>query len=82
MINRHFVIAKIGHTGLHPRLGPEQTIPINLVIRHGFSDFENDGTFNSINESIVVKNTRLSSSIRKQDWYYNSSTEEFQETQP
>jgi len=79
---KRFVVAKIEHTGKHPRLGASQTIPVHLVIRYGFSDLANDGQFNGTNEEIVQDNSVLDPDIDEQDWYWNSSTEEFQQTAP
>lgn len=80
---QNIVYAKIAHTGNHLRLGPEQSIPQYLVLRYGKSDFENDGSFNGTNETYLESvNVNFSPSGRKQDWYYNESTEEFQDTAP
>ena len=82
MADRNFVVAKIEHTVMHPRLGAEETIPVDLVIREGFPDFESESVFNGTNELQITQNTILSPRIKSQDWYYNSSTEEFQESAP
>lgn len=52
------------------------------VLRWGFSPMDSDGVFNSETESCVEKDVILSPDIDKQDWYYNESTQLFQQTQP
>ena len=76
----NFVAAKIEHIGYHPRLGANQTIPIRLVIRSGYTDFVNDGNFNAPNEEVIVKEVVLKPRLRYQDWYWNATTQEFQMT--
>jgi hypothetical protein len=78
----YFVIAKISHTGFHPRLAENQLIPKDLVIRYGTPDFSNDGKLNETNEFVLQKNTILSPPTRRQDWYYNAATQDFQQTAP
>ena len=52
------------------------------VKRHGFSDFANDGTFDSGTEEIIEKSASLVPGIHAQNWYWNASTQEFQITAP
>lgn len=52
------------------------------VLRFGFTDFENDGSFDSINEEIIEKYFTFKPSLRYQDWFYNSATNDFQITAP
>ncbi len=73
-----FVIAKIEHIGLHPRLGSGQTIPINLLLRYGKCDFENESIFNTENETII-ENGLSGMDMRYQDYIYNHETELFEE---
>lgn len=45
------------------------------VLRHGFSDFVNDGKFNSETEEVIEKDFNFSPDIDEgQDWYWNGST--------
>jgi len=75
---RNFVCAKIEHIGEHPRLGSNQTIPKDLVIKSGYCNFTVDPT----NEFSVSNNFIFDTSTLYQDWYYNSTTQTFQKTVP
>lgn len=44
------------------------------VKRHGFCDFENDGTFDSETEEIIEKDFDFVPNINIQDWYWNGTT--------
>lgn len=79
------VKAKIEHTNFHPRLGPDQTIPIHLIVRMGFSDFENDGQFNETNEEVVTPGNppgKCPNNIRETDTYWNSSGNSYDTSPP
>ena len=71
------VIAKQEHIGRHPRLGPGQMIPKDLVERFGYCDFENDGSFDADNEQIIEREFIFDPDIRSEDWEYDSATDTF-----
>jgi len=76
---KNHVVAKQEHTGTHPRLGEEQTIPINLHMGpYGYCEFDVD----DIDTMQVSSECRLRPRPRDQDWYWNASTEAFQDTPP
>lgn len=80
-----FVKAKIAHTGNHPRLGGGQSIPVHLVLRAGYSDFVNDGQFNSTNEEMIVPDYppgHCPNDITETDTYWNSSSSDYQTSPP
>lgn len=52
------------------------------VKRHGFCNFENDGSFNSETEEIIEKDFIFNPDIDEQDWYWNEGIYEFQQTAP
>ena len=86
-MNPQFVIAKIEHTGHHPRrdMGPNSTVPQHLLMRWGYCDFANDGKFNATNEDIIGDTEYIAppdNDISKTDTYWNSTSEEWQDTQP
>ena len=69
------VISKIEHIGLHPRLGPDQTIPVNLVIREGYVEFE----INEEIEFLVQIEFTFIPNSREVDWFYNSELQTFEQ---
>lgn len=72
-------IAKIEHIGMHPRLGGDQTIPINMVIKHGYTDFTlEEDVYDATKHTIIEKEFAFIPIIQEQDWYWNATTEEFQ----
>ena len=77
---RRLLVAKIEHTGTHPRLGQSQTIPQYLIISCGRCDYENDGSYNATNHEVYT--TTKNPDIQDDDWYRNPSTGEIQDTQP
>lgn len=76
----YHVIAKIAHVGFNPRLREIVDIPANTVLRSGFCNHMQDGSFNSTNEYQIQNDERPC--IRCKDYYWNPTTEEFQETPP
>jgi len=80
-IAKQWVVASGAHTGKHPKDGLDQPIEKDLVLRGGYSDFLNDGTFDAVNEKIVTKDVVLPD-IRVQNCYYNALKDEFQATPP
>lgn len=52
------------------------------VKRHGYSDFENDGSFDSETEIIIVNSAILCPGIEFQNWYWNEQSQIFQTTPP
>ena len=83
-MNPIFIIAKIEHTGKHPRLGAGQTIPANLVLRWGFTPADS-WTINATNEEKKGAESFINppgKSLRDQDFYYNSVTGQLQEEAP
>ena len=52
------------------------------VLRFGFCDFANDGSFTSGTEEIIENNGILLPPLEEQDWYWNQNLGEFQKTQP
>lgn len=79
---RKSLIVTSSYTGYHPRLGASQTIPVNLVIKHGFTDFTQDPEYDSGKHQIIEKNFDFDPDIYEQDWFWNSSTQTFQQTAP
>lgn len=63
-------------------MGHEQTIPLNLVIKHGYppQSFSNEEWFDSDKHIEIQKDFLFFPEICEQDWYYNG--ESFQETPP
>ena len=49
----------------------------NKVLRYGFSDFENDGQYNSEIEEIIESSYMFKISLDEQDYHYNPETETF-----
>jgi len=49
----------------------------NKVLRHGFCDFENDGSFNSEIEEIIEKDFTFNPDIDDQGWYWHPELETF-----
>ena len=74
---QNVVCAKVEHVGFHPRLGGNQTIPVDLVLRYGYCDFENDGTFDAVSQKVIAKEFTFNPEITTQDWYWDGSA--FQE---
>jgi hypothetical protein len=58
-------------------LGEDQTLPADLVLRYGFCDFENDGSYNAANEQIIESAFVFSPPARVQDWKYDSEEDTF-----
>jgi len=79
---RQTMVCTEEHTGFHPRLGDSQTIPVNLVMKYGNTNLEDDDDYDAEKTVIIEKNWVDDPTIEEQDWYWNSSTEEFQQTAP
>ncbi len=79
---RKSMVAKVSYIGKHPRLGDGQTIPINLVLKHGYVDFTQDDDYDISNHDIIEKDWDFVPDLYEQDWYWNSTTSEFQITTP
>jgi hypothetical protein len=79
---RKNLVATSQYTGYHPRLGADSTVPENLLVTHGFTDFTLDSKYNASHHTIVEKDHEIGVDIRNQDYFWNSSTEEFQTSPP
>lgn len=47
------------------------------VLRFGFCDFQNDGSFDAVNESVIISNKPVAL-----DWYWHEETLDFKEIAP
>ena len=52
------------------------------VLRYGFVDFSTEAVFNPVTEEMIYQCCVLLLRFHEQDWYWNESTQTFQETQP
>jgi hypothetical protein len=80
-MNRQIMIAKIEHTGIHPRLGSGQTIPIYLVLAHGYTDLTKNAEYDTDKHQIYEEDPLLGD-ILEEDWYRNPTSGEYQQTAP
>jgi len=82
-LKRQNVIAKIQfEDGIHPRLGTQQTIPQNLLLEFSNEDMTQTSWYDGDKMLIVESGQNLDPSIRIQDWYWNASTQKFQQIAP
>ena len=79
---RKIVYATQEHTGYHPRLAEYMSVPRYLVLRHGYSDFVNDGQLNSENEAVITKYFNFVPNIQHKDWYYDPFSGNIQDEAP
>lgn len=47
------------------------------VLRYGYADFENDGTFDGANEEIITKHLHLDPPLQSTRWEYNEGPDTF-----
>jgi hypothetical protein len=73
---QHFVYVTTEHMAVHPRTKAVSLLPVGLIVRHGYEEFEY--CVPSLYE-IFERETFLLPDIDGKDWYYNPSTEEILE---
>ena len=83
MINaRKYMVCSASYVGRHPRLGDGQTIPVNLVLKHGYTDFTNDGAYDAEKHVIKEKEREVPWNIKETDVYWNEAAGDIQTTPP
>jgi len=80
-MKRQIMYAKIEHTGFHPRLHEESTVPQYLIVATGYTDLEECSYYNSENHTVVeVDIDYFPYIIEDKDWYWDNDTESIQDS--
>jgi hypothetical protein len=77
MLVAYVVVSTAGH--------PHQVVIANstqYVLRHGYCDFENDGSFDSETETILTTPVVFDPPISRQTWAWVSEASTFVQTTP